>query len=301
VRSRLDEDVASSGAAPVPTAYGLTRIHTDGNALSAGHWDLYADHRRHLSALVAAHGPRPRLAVMGAGNANDLDLGLLATSFDEIHLCDLDAAALARAARRQPPATRRRLALHPQRDLSGLLDRLPGWRASAPDAEALARAAPAAAARVVAVLPGPFDVVVSDCMLSQIAWTCFCAFGDTPLLMGIVAVAMAAHLRALVALTRPGGRCLLVTDVISSDTLPLERMFPHLDGGALLRRLDQQDRLFSGTSPALARAMLEDDPDLAREVEDVSVVAPWLWRVAPRRTLLVCAIAFARRPSVITP
>jgi hypothetical protein len=140
--------------------------------------------------------------VLGAGNANDLDLAALATAFDEIHLADRDGDALSRAARRQTPATRLRLAL---------------------------------------------------------------------------------------------------TDVVSSDTFPLDRLFPNVDGGALLRRLDQQGRLFSGTSPALVRGMLQDDPDLACEVEDVSIIAPWLWRVAPRRTLLVCAIAFARRESVRMP
>jgi hypothetical protein len=300
VRPRPDEGEPSSGATPVPTLHGLSRIHSEGNDLTAGHWALYDEHRRHLSTLIAGHGPRHRLAVLGAGNANDLDLDVLAARFVEIHLADLDGAALARAARRQSPATRERLTLHAERDLSGLLDRLPGWRANAPDAETLARAAPAAAARVVAGLPGPFDLVVSDCLMSQIAWTCFCAFGDTPMLMAIVTVALAAHLRALVALTRPGGRCLLVTDVISSDTYPLDRTFPQLDGGALLRRLDRQGRLFSGTSPALTRMMLEDDPDLAREVEDVSVVAPWTWGISPRRTLLVCAVAFARRKSVRT-
>jgi hypothetical protein len=118
--------------------------------------------------------------------------------------------------------------------------------------------------------------------------------------MATLDVALAAHLRAMVALTRPGGRCLLVTDVVSSDTLPLDKLFPQIDGGALLRRLDRDERLFSGTSPALVRAMLEDDLDLAAEVEDVSIITPWLWHVAPRRTFLVCAIAFGRRASVRT-
>jgi hypothetical protein len=134
--------------------------------------------------------------------------------------------------------------------------------------------------------------------LSQIAWTCFRALGDGPLLMAVLDVVMASHLRALVALTRPGGRCLLVTDVVSSESVPLERLVAHSDPGTLLRTLDRRRELFTGTSPALAHLMLTEDPDLVREVEDASVIAPWLWNVTARRQVLVYALAFGRRLSV---
>ena len=154
---------------------------------------------------------------------------------------------------------------------------------------------PVAGARVAAGLPGPFDVVVSDCLISQVAWTCFRALGDGPLLMDVLDVAMAAHLRALLTLVRPGGRALLVTDVVSSETVPLERVFPTLDGEALLTHLERGRQLFSGTSPALARMMLTHDPALASAVEDVTLHAPGLWRVSQSRTVLVYALGFTRR------
>jgi hypothetical protein len=300
VKGRAEPTPESFGASTATTR-ALADIHVDNNAQSAGAWDLYADHRQKLTELVAAHGPRRRVAILGAGNCNDLDLAALAKSFEEVHLADLDPAALVRALRRQTTRTRRRLFTHAGHDLSGLVTRLPRWRRRAPDLETLARAAPAAAAQVVAQLPGPFDVVVSDCFLSQIAWTCFRALGEGPLLEAVLDVAVAAHLRTLVALTRPGGRCLLVTDVVSSESQPLERLLPHADPGAVLRDLDRRSELFSGTSPSLAHVMLTADPDLAREVEDVSVISPWLWDVSPRRKVLVCALAFGRRRVVTGP
>ncbi len=289
------EPIPNSSDASTATTRALADIHVDNNAQSAGLWDLYAEHRQKLTDLVAAHGPRHRVAILGAGNCNDLDLAALAKPFQEIHLADLDPAALVRALRRQTPATRRHLFTHPGRDLSGLVSRLPFWRQRAPDLETLARAVPTAAAQVVAQLPGPFDLVVSDCILSQIAWTCFQALGEGPLLTAVLDVAMAAHLRTLVALARPGGRCLLVTDVVSSESQPLERLLPGADPGEILRDLDRRSELFSGTSPSLAYMMLTADPELAREVEDVSVIAPWLWDVSSRRKVLVCALAFGRR------
>jgi hypothetical protein len=291
------------------TRQALVDVHVRNNDRSAGLWDLYSDHRQRLTEVILDGDPRGSLGVLGAGNANDLDLTTLTDTFQEVHLADLDGAALLRAVRRQTVATRRRLVLHPARDLSGLLERLPFWRAQAPDAEALARVVPAAAARVVAQLPEAFDVVVSDCFLSQLAWTCYQALGDGALLRDVLAVAMAAHLRALVALARPGGRCLLVTDVASfgsasrdsasrdsasRDSASRERSLGR-DREAFLRELEARGELFSGTSPALARLMLTQDPQLARDVEDATVMAPWSWRISQRRTVLVYAIAFRRR------
>jgi hypothetical protein len=277
------------------TAGTLVELQVRNNDRSAGLWDLYREHRERLTGLVTRTGAGGRLLVLGAGNANDLDLTTLAGLFNEVHLADLDAAALGRAVRRQDATTRGRLVAHPGRDLSGLLDTLPFWSARPPDVSVLARAAPLAGARVAAQLPGPFDLVVSDCYLSQVAWTCFRALGDGRLLMDVLTVSLAAHLRALVVLTRPGGRCLLVTDVVSSETLPFERARSPLDGEALLRDLEERRALFSGTSPALARHMLAEDPALAREVEDVTLHEPWLWRVSRSRTVLVYALELTRR------
>jgi hypothetical protein len=281
-----------------PTARTFFDLHVRNNDRTAGLWELYAGHRERVSELLSASAPAgrdARLAVLGAGNANDLDLAALARRFMEIHLADVDGRALARALRRQTEATRASLVLHPGRDLSGLVDLLPAWSAEPPEVAVLARAAPAAGARVAASLPGPFDVVVSDCLLSQLSWTCYQGLGEGPLLMNVLDVAMAAHLRALLALARPGGRCWLVTDVASSDTVPLERLVPEGNGEHLLWRLAEREELFSGTNPLVARLMLTRDPELARNVEDVSMPAPWLWRISSGRTVLVYALGFTRR------
>jgi hypothetical protein len=278
---------------------GLAEIHVGNNARTASHWALYAGHRERLHQLLDAHAGR-RLAILGAGNGNDLDVEALTQKFREVHLGDLDGAALDRSARRLTAAARKRVRLHRGRDLSGLLSVLPAWREHAPTAVELAGAVPFAAALVASRLPGPFDVVVSDCLLSQISWTCFQALSGGELLTSVLCVALATHLRALVSLTKPGGRCLLVTDAVSSDTEPLDDLEgPHAadERGALLRRLDAEGRLFSGTSPSLALSLLTNDPELSRDVVDPFVVEPWVWRLAPQRSVLVYALSFGRRAS----
>jgi hypothetical protein len=273
----------------------LVEQQVSNNSCSASLWDIYTQHRQRLTDLVASSARGRDLVVLGAGNANDLDLATLAHRFEEIHLADIDAVAVARAVRRQDEATCARLAVHGGRDLSGLLRWLPAWRAQPPSPELLARVARSAGAWAAAQVAGAFDVVLSDCLLSQIAWTCFRALGDGPLLMSVLDVAMAAHLRTMVALARPGGRCLLVTDVVSSDTEPLDPLLASRGGEALLALLEERRALFSGTSPQLARFMLTEDPDLASRAEDVALHEPWLWRISRSRTVLVYALAFSRR------
>ncbi|MEM7608594.1 MAG: hypothetical protein AAF411_24840, partial [Myxococcota bacterium] len=79
------------------------RRHQRNNARLAGEWDRYAPHRRRVMALLAAllHG-KSRIALLGAGNGNDVDLRALIERDHELHLFDLDAAALARAKARAP-------------------------------------------------------------------------------------------------------------------------------------------------------------------------------------------------------
>jgi hypothetical protein len=290
---RLKREPAAKSGVRQTTARGLADIHVENNARTASHWELYAEHRERLNALVAAHGKRPRVAILGAGNGNDLDLDALARQFRQVHLADVDGTALERSARRASPEARRRLELHRGRDLSGLLPVLPAWRDNPPSPVELEGAISFAGALVASRLPGPFDLVVSDCLLSQISWTCFQALSEGPLLNDVLEVALAAHLRALVALTKPGGRALLVTDVVSTETVALDD--PALDRATLLRELDRDGALFSGTSPSLALSTIARDATLSREIVDAFVVEPWVWRLSARRSVLVTALSFARR------
>ncbi len=285
---------------PLVTA-DLAAIHSRNNRRTSDFWELYATHRLRLSEVIAEYASGSRLCILGAGNANDLDLEGLVASFAEVHLTDLDASALTRAFERQSPEAQRRLVLHPDHEVSGFLRHLPLWRKADPTPEALANLIPTGAARLVRALPGPFDLVVSDCVVSQLFWTCFEALGTRPLLTHVTRAVLLTHLRALIALTRPGAWSLLVTDTISSDTVPLDDLYARVAPVALLRELDRAQMLFSGTSPSLTDAVIRGDEELAAGIDDVVVIPPWLWRVASHRTVLVHALAFHRAASASGP
>jgi hypothetical protein len=65
----------------------------ESNASALGHEASFAEHRGRLTREIAERAPahgRGRLCLLGAGNANDVDLAALAARFAEIHLCDID-------------------------------------------------------------------------------------------------------------------------------------------------------------------------------------------------------------------
>jgi hypothetical protein len=257
-------------------------------------WDLYEEHRLRVNSLIEAHTPADRLVVLGAGNANSFDLASLRTRFSALHLADLDPTALAHGVEKQLAADRNKLELYAPIDLSGVLARLPAWARTPPDIDELRALPGAVSAHLASALHGPFDVVVSEGLLSQILFTCFKALGEGPPLMRVLPWVVLAHLRALVALARPGGSCLLVTDTASSEGLPPQELLPQSDGRALLDDLDRQGKLFTGTSPALLTKALRQD-GLAGRVESVRFAPPWHWKFLRERSALVYALAFRTR------
>ena len=134
------------------------------------HFDAFRGHREALTRLLggAARGESERLCVLGAGNAFDLELEELLTRFAEVHLVDIDAAAVARARQRVPEGPRSRLLAHAPLDLSGMFQDIERWGRMQVTPQELMAAPAAGAKRIAAALPGPFDVVASTCLLTQL-------------------------------------------------------------------------------------------------------------------------------------
>jgi len=192
------------------------------------------------------------LAVLGAGNASDLDLALLARHFTKVHLFDLDGDALERARAREPESVRERLVLHGNVDLSGLMAELDAWGDAFPAPGELGRAAVATARELVRRLGGPFQVVLSACVLSQLgapfrrAWV-----APASTWANVLSAITAVHLASLSSLVAPGGHGALIFDARSSN----ERY---------------------GTDPEKLRAELES-PGLAARVRSARLSEPWHW------------------------
>src|SRR4051812_19957276 len=151
------------------------------NASAIGHEASFAEHRARLTREIAERAPAGgagRLCLLGAGNANDVDLDALAAAYREVHLVDIDGEALERARARVVAGLQARVVLHAPVDASGLFDRLDGWARVAPAAATLAGEVAPAVARVAGRLSGGFDAVVSCCLLTQLQLVLLRVIGD---------------------------------------------------------------------------------------------------------------------------
>lgn len=288
----LPTELVSVGRMAIPR--DLVEVHRRYNKNSAGLWSEFADHRGHVTQLALA-GTGERLAVLGAGNCNDLDLPALAARFAEIHLFDLDEQALSRARERQPAEVAARLTLHAPVDLCGVLPELKAFGGKPPARAQIAAMRTASTEAVVNVVKGPFDVVLSACLLSQIMHTCRVALGVGHPQLEIIADALAvAHLRAMVRLLPVGGTGLLVTDTSSSELYPLAERWDAQPPVALLEQLQNERKLLGGTDPSLLLRTLDRDEVVAPLVGPPSLIEPWLWKLGAY-TMLVYALGFRRR------
>jgi hypothetical protein len=258
-------------------------------------WDLYAEHRARLTdALVQSSSPGGRLCVLGAGACNDIDLERIGERFSEIHLVDLDEKALAAADRRQTRAIRDRLRLHAPVDLSGFEGRLERWKRKAPAANEIDDAA-GAALRSFATLPGPFDLVVSACVLTQMSFRLRDALGDSHPMLGLLRLALVrTHLATLLGLTARGGTALLVTDLTSSSAFPLGRLREGQSTFDVMGDIVEQGAFYHAANPNLIEEMVEADPLLRAMTNDPELLEPWLWTGEFARTYFVYAFRFRR-------
>jgi hypothetical protein len=282
--SRVDEELAEQRVS---------------NSSGLPHYDDFRGHREQLTALLRRTKPTAqgeRLCVLGAGNAYDLELEELLATFSEVHLVDIDSAALARARERVEPGARARLFAHAPLDLSGMFRDLERWGRMEVTPQELMVAPSVGSKRIAAALPGPFDLVVSSCLLTQLQLTLLHVLGDQhQLFVALRELLTLTHLRALSLLTAPRGRALLVTDLCDDSAFPAGRPRDAADLLPLMEELVQRGQVIYSAHPEQFNVALQDDPVLLRTFETAERSAPWLWQNGPGRRFLVYALTLPRK------
>lgn len=262
------------------------------------HFDAFRGHRENLSRVLGGSGPSggDRLCVLGAGNAYDLELPQLLTRFAEVHLVDIDRAAVDRARARVPEGSRSRLLAQAPLDLSGMFQDIERWGRMQVTPQELMAAPAAGAKRIAAALPGPFEVVASTCLLTQLQLSLLQLLGERhQLFVALREFLTLTHLRTLAALTKPGGRALLVTDLCEAKTFPAGRPRNEADLQPLMQELVAQGHVIHSSHPELIRVTLDDDPVLKRAFGPAELSAPWLWQNGPSDRFLVYAMTLPRK------
>jgi len=264
---------------------------------AASEWALYAAHRARLTRAVleSSAGNGGRLCLLGAGKCNDVDLELLGERFAEITLVDVDAPALAAAVSRQPPDLRKRL--RPQvLDLSLLPPKRAGkWQRRAPSPADVQAVAATALREALARIPGPFQVVASVCMLTQLSFAVRSALGEKHAALALVrSLTMLLHLQTLLGLTAPGGTALFACDLTSSNHYPLGTLPADADLHEVQLDITRRGAAYYAGSPELVERMLREDPILSEQAGRIEALEPWLWTGPHDRTYLVYARRISR-------
>jgi hypothetical protein len=254
------------------------------NASTRGRFAHYAQHRAQQMALT--QGLRgERIAVLGAGNCNDLELPALVQGFEEVHLFDIDAEAIDKALEGQNRDVQRACRLHAH-DLTGVASFLEDWQASPPDP---LDAQVAAWSKLSPLLheAGQFDAVLSTCMLSQVAINLRDFFGLTPALNSALLAAIAGHIMLASALTKVGGVVLVTSDCIT-NRYPIHQEAQARGPLDAIFHLAAQGAAFPGTDPDLIAALLAT-PDFSRP----QFKNAWIWDLS-EQSYLVYAVQAAR-------
>jgi hypothetical protein len=258
----------------------LVRVQIENNAATAGAWAAFATHRKRVTGLLQARSAASRLCVLGAGNCNDLDLGELLASHAEIHLVDVDADALSRGIARQNVDAHGSIHRHAPFDLSGQVEAMACWSPTAPVADADVERCIHCATEVAGGLPGPFQLIASNCILSQLIDAMADAIGAShPRFADLVSAVRLGHLRQTADLTAPGGAAVVITDVLSSDTCPELQAATDRDLPGLLARAVSARNFFHGTSPAVLAAVLGSDAVLRSSFLPPEWIRPWVWNL----------------------
>ena len=181
-------------------------------------------------------------------------------------------------------------------DLGGALADLKKLRGRVATADELGALPQAGSRQVLASQPDGFDAVVSTCILSQLVHGCQRLLGDDhPQIQPIACAVVVAHLRLVAQLVKPGGMGAIVTDIVSSDTYPLEELWGQRPPWVLVDELEETGNHLSGTTPRFLRRIINTDPKIAPLIAASGLEEPWLWRIDDRETYLVYGLTFERR------
>lgn len=277
------------GARPVPTVAGANVVrNANGDRARHRRW---APAREAAWALLDRYVNRgARIAVVGAGNGDTLPLRRLAARAGALELIDLDAVALARA--------RRRCALrHRSRVRTRVADITGGQADAAVRAAVDGVDAGVGAARTVDL--GQYDVVVADCLYTQLLYPALADSGrldglaiDRVLLQSGQSVTNAAVARLHAA--APAGVVVHLHDILGwwgGHAQPFELddvlVLAAAEDSAAALRLAGKGSLPFGCDPRAASARLG-----AAVIE----TAFWRWPFGDGVDYLVCATVARTRP-----
>ena len=271
----------------------------DLNSKTQQSWDLFENHRNQISQLIIdtlqkleSGNENPTLCVLGAGNGNDLDVAQLAKHFDSIHVLDIDRLALDRLWQRyeDQPEVQQKIQLVADVEFSGITSSL--IELGENPTEAIVKSTYDQSLRVHYSTEEKFDVVVSTCLLTQLIDAVVQTLGRenqwvVPLTIGV----RDGHLNLMTSLCKADGQRVLITDFVSSDTMPelASADDPESVLGLARHAIDSRN-FFTGANAFSIREKLVELKQVTNQ-DAVEIAPPWRWQIG-QRYYLVTALSY---------
>lgn len=274
----------------------VSELQASRNADTRDAWESFASHRDRVTELLRVVMPNKSssLCVLGAGNCNDLDLREVLNLYRDLHLLDLDGRALEAGIERQS-VDRKRLRIVADFDATGVAPLLSQWDPGMPANDAELEACLVATNTLPKLPDGPFDVVLSACLLSQLIDGIGHTLGEQhPRFLELLMALRLQHLRLLMEAVRPAGTAVLMTDIVSSSTCPEMLQVAEGDLPRVISSAINSRNFFTGVNPMVLAKLFSDESSLASSVATLSITKPWLWDLGPR-VYAVCAIVVKKR------
>lgn len=254
------------------------------NRASQGMWADYRRHRAQIMAVIQPYLQSASVCILGAGNCNDVRLRDVARRARQVVLVDIDEGAMRSGVRRQ--AVRADNIALVRCDLTGSLELFNRWSRRPPSDQELDIAVDTFGDRAP-YLGHQFDLVLSMCVTSQLSDLLVATLGvDHPRLNDLIIAVRDQHIGLMLRHLLPSGKAVLITDLVSSDTVPRLARVPSGQLPDLVWELVSDSNFFTGANPAAVLALLRSDQRLAPLIRDVALLRPWVWRLGNRSFLV---------------
>ncbi len=254
-------------------------------------WETFRNHREIVTGFIDSMAPpdAKSLCVLGAGQCRDNDLNQLIPRFARITLVDLSEQDIRDGLQNQNLTGSDAIEVVGKLDVSGVHDLLDRY-ANDPDDNVLNDIIRIATTFEPSVLK-TYDCVASTCLLSQI----LCHASESvsaqhPCLPLLLQVLRQRHVEIILSLLNSGGIGLLITDFVSSESLP--ELYEATDLKYTLQSAIANENVLLGLNPATIGNLFNHER-IKPDIKTLRITDPWRW-VMPQRIYACFAIIFAK-------
>jgi hypothetical protein len=261
------------------------------NSNQGSTWDSCREHRAIITKLMgdSATQGKKSLCVFGAGPCNDIELLILSGLFEKVTLVDNDSKKLRAGVERQQPGGFANVELLGDVDLFGITDLLSQYQRSGDDSLLDSLLSKIASYEVPQL--ATYDCVVSTCILSQLLNEASKVIDEShSQFVDVLQAIRLRHIQTMFSALAPGGQGILISDFVSSDSLPELLQTKNL--GQTLKDAIANKNFLHGCNPAAITSTFQTD--CGSQLGSLRVSNPWLWKL-PERTYACFAIEFKKK------